>query len=82
MHYFINKDQTGLKSRRYIGDNKSLHYTETHNISRVLFRIDIKKAFDTISCSFIQKLYISLDLVLILNDGYMLFLQVLNRVLF
>ena len=78
LHYLINEDQTGFMSRLYIGDNirilyDLLHYTETHNIPGMLFQIDFEKAFDTISWSFIQKTldFFFLDLVKILNDGFM-----------
>ena len=45
---------------RYIGENIILiydimHYTESHNIPRLLLLVDFEKAFDSVSWSFIEK---------------------------
>ena len=56
----IAKDQTGFITGRYIGGNIRLiydimHYTEKQNIPGMLLLIDLEKAFDSISWTFIQK---------------------------
>ena len=56
----IAKDQTGFIKGRYIGGNIRLiydimHYTEKLNIPGMLLLIDLEKAFDSISWTFIQK---------------------------
>ena len=56
----LSKDQTGFIKGRYIGENTRLiydimQYTETHNIPGLLVLVDFKKAFDSVSWSFIEK---------------------------
>ena len=60
LNKLINKDQTGFLAGRYIGENIRLiydlmHYTEKNDIPGLLFIIDFKKAFDSVSWSFISK---------------------------
>ena len=67
----IDKDQTGFIKGRYIGENTRLVYdlmkhTEQKNIPGLLLLIDFKKAFDSLSWSFIQKA------LMFLNFGYSL----------
>ena len=56
----ISKDQTGFIKVRYIGENTHLVYdmlqhTEQNDIPGLFLLIDFEKAFDSLSCSFIQK---------------------------
>ena len=58
----INEDQTGFISHRYIGENTRLiydlmFYTEKYNIPGILLLIDFEKAFDSISWTFIAKVF-------------------------
>ena len=56
----INKDQTGFLAGRYIGENVRLiydlmQYAEKNDIPGLLFIIDFKKAFDSVSWHFITE---------------------------
>jgi mannosylglycoprotein endo-beta-mannosidase len=56
--HLISTDQTGFIPGRYIGENcrliyDILHFTEENDIPGILLLIDLKKAFDSISWSFI-----------------------------
>lgn len=60
LSYIISDTQTGFLKRRYIGENtrfiQNLHMsTDNENIHGLLFLIDIQKAFDSVSWSFIHK---------------------------
>ena len=55
----ISEDQTGFISGRYIGENTrliydSLHITDELDIPGILLIVDFEKAFDPISCKFIN----------------------------
>ena len=55
----IHCDQTGFIKGRFIGENIRLvydimHYTEIIQVPGLLMLIDSEKAFDTVSCNFIQ----------------------------
>ena len=56
----IHEDQKGFMNGRYVGENITvlydvLLYTYRDNIPGSLLTIDIEKAFDNVSWSFIQK---------------------------
>ena len=56
----INKDQTGVFSGRFIGENTRLLYdimklTEVQDIQGMIMMCDFEKAFDSLSWSIIQK---------------------------
>ena len=60
LNKLINKDQTGFLSGRYIGEITRLiydlmQYTEENDIPGLLFIIDFKKAFDSVSWKFISE---------------------------
>ena len=62
----ISKEQTGFMSGRYIGENTRLIYdilqiTDKLDIPGLLLIIDFKKAFDSISWKFIEKVLIFLN---------------------
>jgi hypothetical protein len=55
----ISNDQTGLIPGRYIVETTRLiydilHFTEEHDIPRILLLIDFEKSFDSISWMFIE----------------------------
>ena len=55
-----SSDQTGFIPGRYIGENTRIIYdlmqfTEERNIPRLLLMIDFEKAFDSVSCQYIDK---------------------------
>ena len=56
----VHESQKGFLEGRYIGECVRMPYdvlqhTENKNIPGLLLMIDFKKAFDSVSCSFIQK---------------------------
>ena len=56
----IHADQTGFIAGRYMGENTRLvydvmHFTEENNIPGLLLLIDLEKAFDSVSWSFLYK---------------------------
>ena len=56
----VSKTQTGFISGRYIGENiclvfDLLHYTEKENIPGLIMLVDFKKAFDSVSWSFMYR---------------------------
>ena len=58
----ISKDQTGFLPGRYIGENTRLvydimQYTEQNDIPGMLLMIDFEKAFDSVSWTFIDKVF-------------------------
>ena len=60
LEQLINKEQTGFIPGRFIGESTRLiynlmHYTEKMQIPGMLMIIDFRKAFDSISWSFIYK---------------------------
>ena len=60
LHKLIHIDQTGLIAGGYIEENIRLtydimQYTEENNIPGLLLSVDVKKAFDSVSRSFIYK---------------------------
>ena len=58
----INSDQTGFIQGRYIGENSRLiydilHHAEENDIPGILLIIDFEKAFDSVSWTFIEKVF-------------------------
>ena len=57
---FINEDQTGFISGRFIGENTrmvydTIEYCDAHDIPGLLLVLDFSKAFDTIEWKFIKE---------------------------
>ena len=82
LNYIISYTQTGFMKERYLGENTRfiydlMDYTDNKNMPGLLVLIDFEKAFDSMSCSFIDKMLqlsafgnTTIDWVKILNNDF------------